>query len=89
MKFELALLGRPMILLAVADDQLPVGGPFAATGAARYLGDGRRVEAAAVAELVTRLITDATARAEMGRRGREAVDGLGGQRIAAALLELA
>ena len=40
MKFELALLGRPTILLAVVDDQLAVGPPFAATGAAAYLGDG-------------------------------------------------
>jgi spore coat polysaccharide biosynthesis predicted glycosyltransferase SpsG len=88
MKFELALLGRPMILVAVVDDQLPVGPPFAATGAARYLGDGRRVAAAGVAEVAASLMADARARDDMSRRGREVVDGLGGNRIAAALLEL-
>lgn len=89
MKFELALLGRPMILVAVVDDQLPVGPPFAATGAARYLGDGRLVDSASVAAVAATLMADARAREVMGRRGREVVDGLGGGRIAEALLELA
>ena len=44
MKFEAACLGRPMALVAVADDQALVGPAFAATGAARYLGDGRTEE---------------------------------------------
>ena len=89
MKFELALLGRPSILLAVADDQLPVGPPFAATGAARYLGDGRSIEPPAVSDAVAELMADEPARAAMASRGRDVVDGLGAERIATALLELA
>jgi hypothetical protein len=88
MKFELALLGRPMILLAVADDQLPVGPPFAATGAAQYLGDGRTIEPTAAAAAVTALMTDVPARLALASRGREVVDGRGADRIAAAVLEL-
>jgi UDP-2,4-diacetamido-2,4,6-trideoxy-beta-L-altropyranose hydrolase len=88
MKFELALLGRPMILLAVVDDQLPVGPPFAGTGAAEYLGDGRTIDPAAVVAAVTGLMADQPARASMAARGRAIVDGRGADRVAAALLEL-
>ena len=88
MKFELALLGRPMVLLAVVDDQLPVGPPFAATGAARYLGDGRTIDAAEVATTVASLMADAPARAAMTERARALVDGRGADRIAAAVLQL-
>ena len=89
LKFELALLGRPSILLAVADDQLPVGPPFAETGAALYLGDGRTIELAAVGEAVAALMGDEPARVAMASRGREVVDGRGADRIAVALVELA
>lgn len=88
MKFELALLGRPMILLAVVDDQLPVGPSFAGTGAAEYLGDGRSIDPATVVATVTRLIADQAARASMAARGRAVVDGRGAERVAAAVLEL-
>ncbi|HSL76157.1 MAG TPA: hypothetical protein VK867_04380, partial [Candidatus Limnocylindrales bacterium] len=40
-KVEVAALGRPALLVGVADDQRDVGPAFAATGAARWLGDGR------------------------------------------------
>lgn len=88
MKFELALLGRPMVLLAVVDDQLPVGPPFAAAGAARYLGDGRTIDPAEVATAVASLMADAPARAAMTERARALVDGRGADRIAAAMLQL-
>jgi UDP-2,4-diacetamido-2,4,6-trideoxy-beta-L-altropyranose hydrolase len=89
MKFELALLGRPMILLAVAPDQLPIGPSFAATGAAHYLGDGRTIDPARVGEAVAALMADEPARLEMASRGRAIVDGRGADRIAAAIVELA
>ena len=88
MKFELALLGRPMVLLAVVDDQLPVGPPFAATGAAHYLGDGRTIDPAEVVTAVASLMADAPARAAMAERARALVDGRGADRIAAAVLRL-
>ena len=89
MKFDAACLGRPSILLAVADDQLPVGPAFAATGAARYLGDGRTIEPAAVARAVGELLLDQAARAALGSRAAEVVDGMGAERIAAVLERLA
>ena len=89
MKFELALLGRPAILVAAADDQLPIGAPFATTGAARYLGDGRELDPAAIGEAVAALMTDEPARIAMASRGRAVVDGQGADRIASAVMELA
>jgi spore coat polysaccharide biosynthesis predicted glycosyltransferase SpsG len=89
MKFELAALGVPEILLAVADDQRPTGPPFAATGAARYLGDGRTLDPALVADAVGQLAADAAGRASMAMAGRDAVDGLGADRLASELLALA
>lgn len=86
MKFEAAALGTPALLLAVADDQLPVGPPFAATGAAAWAGDGREVEPALVVELVAALALDPRRRAAMARRGPEVVPGDGARRIVAATM---
>lgn len=89
MKCDAACLGRPAILLAVADDQLPVGPAFAATGAARYLGDGRAIEPHVVAQAVGDLLRDQAARVALGSRAAEVVGGMGAERIAAVLERLA
>ena len=89
MKFEVACLGRPAILLAVADDQLAAGPPFAATGAADYLGDGRTIDPDRVREAVSALVADDARRADMGRIAAAAVDGRGAERLAGAILSLA
>ena len=86
MKFEAAVLGTPALLLAVADDQLPVGPPFAATGAAAWAGDGREVGPALVVELLAALALDPRRRAAMARRGPEVVPGDGARRIVAATM---
>jgi spore coat polysaccharide biosynthesis predicted glycosyltransferase SpsG len=85
MKFEAACLARPMVLLAVADDQLPVGPAFASTGAARFVGDGRTIEPASVVEAVADLLADPQARTELGATAARVVDGGGADRIAAAV----
>jgi len=89
MKFEVAALGVPAILAAAADDQIDVGPAFAATGACRFIGDGRTVEPAIVVDAVVDLLGDADARSGMSNAGRRAVDGNGAQRVAAAIVELA
>jgi len=88
MKFEAACLARPMLLLAVADDQLPVGPVFAATGAARFLGDGRTIEPGAVVEAIGALLTDPATRADLGATAARTVDGDGAERIVTALQAL-
>lgn len=89
MKFEVACLGRPAILLAVANDQLAAGPPFAATGAAEYLGDGRTIEPEVVLDAVRGLVVDEERRVAMGRTAAALVDGGGAERLADAILSLA
>jgi spore coat polysaccharide biosynthesis predicted glycosyltransferase SpsG len=89
MKFEVAYLGRPAILLAAADDQLRVGPAFAATGAAIYLGDGRSVDPDVVVGAIRTLLADEPGRARMSAIGRELVDGDGSTRTAARIASLA
>ena len=89
MKFEVACLGRPMLLTAVVDDQLAVGPPFAATGAAVWLGDGRNIDPEGAAEEVGRVLGAADTRLELARRAHALVDGEGARRIGDALAELA
>ena len=88
MKFEAACLGRPSILVAVADDQLAVGPAFAATGAAIYLGDGRSIEPDRVRSAVEELVGDRERRESLGRRAAEVVDGRGAARLAEAIAKL-
>ena len=88
MKFEVACLGRPMLLVAAADDQRPVGPAFAATGAARYLGDGRTIEPDAVVAAVRALLADDDARAALAATAARVVDGDGADRIATVIARL-
>ncbi len=89
MKFEVACVGRPALLVAAARDQLTVGPPFAATGAAVWLGDGLTIEPEAVRDAVAVSLGDVMARIEMGRKARELVDGMGAERLTSAVLEIA
>ncbi|MEA2654500.1 MAG: hypothetical protein QOI37_1727 [Chloroflexota bacterium] len=88
MKFEAACLGRPALLLAVADDQLEVGPSFAATGAATYLGDGRTVSPEIIHAEIAALLGDQARLTATGIRAAEVVDGQGADRIAGALVDL-
>jgi spore coat polysaccharide biosynthesis predicted glycosyltransferase SpsG len=89
MKFEVACLGRPALLLAVADDQLAGAPVYARTGAAVYLGDGRSVEPDEVRAAVASLLADDQGRSAIGRRAARLIDGLGADRIAEAIMTLA
>lgn len=89
MKAEVAHLGVPALIVAVSGDQLPVAPTFAATGAARYLGDGRTIDPGDVGVAVTSLLADTPTRRTMARAGRAAVDGRGAERVAAAILAVA
>lgn len=89
MKFEVGCLGRAMALLAVADDQLPVGPPFAATGAAVWLGDGRTVDPGDVVDAVAALVADAGRRTTLARTAWTLVDGEGAARLASEIAALA
>jgi hypothetical protein len=89
MKFEVAALGRPALLVAVADDQLSVGPAFAASGAASWLGDGRSIDPECVHAAVRGLLVDAPARSAMSAVARRVIDGAGADRLAAEIAALA
>ncbi|MFC4111790.1 PseG/SpsG family protein [Nonomuraea zeae] len=84
--WELLYLGVPTALSWVADNQLIGYEELVGRGAAAGLG--RAPDAAAVGVLA-RLLGDAAAREEHGRRGGGLVDGRGRERVADALLALA
>jgi spore coat polysaccharide biosynthesis predicted glycosyltransferase SpsG len=89
MKFEVASLGRPALLVGVADDQLAVGPAFAETGAARWLGDGRAVDPVLVHGAVVDLLADGPARDAMSAAARRTIDGAGADRLAELIVSLA
>lgn len=89
MKFEVACLGVPALLLAAADDQLGGASDYAATGAAAYLGDGRTADPELVRTAVSRLLADRPQRVAMSRIARALIDGEGARRIAEAVLAVA
>jgi UDP-2,4-diacetamido-2,4,6-trideoxy-beta-L-altropyranose hydrolase len=84
--WELACIGVPAIVVAVADNQRDIATGVEEAGIGKNLGWWESVTPAAIAAAVGALVDDAPARREMGRRGRALVDGRGAERVVAALL---
>ncbi len=84
---ELAALGTPAVLLAVADNQLAVGPAMQRAGAAVFGGDLRAVGDDALAEVIDRTLRDAQGLAAMRERGPILVDAQGALRVCMALKE--
>jgi spore coat polysaccharide biosynthesis predicted glycosyltransferase SpsG len=85
--YELACAGCPTVALRIAANQDGQLGVFERAGFLKVAGPGdgnRTVER--VRTLVTDLLFNPRARAEMGRAGREMVDGRGGLRVAKEIL---
>jgi spore coat polysaccharide biosynthesis predicted glycosyltransferase SpsG len=80
MSLEAAMMGVPMVLLPVADNQRPGAQSMARAGAAVTVSS-----AEAAAEAARLLLGDPGETARMSRQGRELVDGRGPERILAAL----
>ena len=86
--YELALLQVPMILLTLAENQVPTAAAFAECGAAVNLGNPEcGVER--IAETVHRLALDDQFRRSLGKKARSLVDGKGASRVCHALLRIA
>ncbi len=83
--WELCRTGVAPVLVAVADDQEPVGTALARVGAARYLGRLESVDPAVVATAALELLRDVPARDRMRAAGAALVDGLGAARVATRL----
>ena len=84
--WELAYMGVPSLLVTMADNQRAVADGLQDRRAAVRLGWHADVSPQAVADAVCRLLLDRHAREDMILRGREIVDGAGGERVVAKLL---
>lgn len=82
-KYEAAVTGTPSIMLCRPDRKVSINQEFAQLGSTVYLGYGRPLETALIAQQVERLLGDATLRNQMSQRGKALVDGRGIDRIIA------
>lgn len=86
--YELACVGVPSILIAVADNQRPVGSGLAAAGAARYLGPVDSLAPADLVDAVQRLAGDEPRRQGYRQQAMARVDGRGADRVVAQIRAL-
>jgi UDP-2,4-diacetamido-2,4,6-trideoxy-beta-L-altropyranose hydrolase len=84
--WERCCAGVPMLLLVAADNQLAVGPPLVARGAAAALSPAASRDLQQVGAFVAELLADAPRRRAMAQRARALVDGLGARRVALAML---
>jgi len=89
--YELCATGTPTIVLAVADNQVPAARALGEQECVWYLGfydDKKEGSPKNLIQAVKTLARDYFRRAEMSRRGRVLVDGLGTKRCAAVIREI-
>jgi UDP-2,4-diacetamido-2,4,6-trideoxy-beta-L-altropyranose hydrolase len=84
--YELANLGVPMCLVAIAGNQEANARLLDLAGAARGLGSLRDLTPRRIAAAISLLIRSKPDRDSMSARGRELVDGLGAERVVMRLL---
>jgi UDP-2,4-diacetamido-2,4,6-trideoxy-beta-L-altropyranose hydrolase len=79
--WELAFMGLPSVVLALAEDQCEIAEELDKRGVALNLGWHEKVAPAQIAQAVAYLLVAAHARAEMAGRGRDLVGGEGVDRV--------
>ena len=82
---ELACLGKPSLLMAVADNQLSTGPRMEQAGAAIYAGDLRELDFSQLMTTIAEALSDTSAHDSMRARGPTLVDGRGAVRICSLL----
>ena len=88
--WELAAMGVPMLLVAVADTQRVVIDPLVAAGAAERLGlEAAKDEGRLAGAIQTFVRAGPSTFRTMARAGEKLVDGRGAERICRALVEIA
>ena len=87
--WELAFLGVPSLLVAMADNQRGVAEELARCGAARHMGDPDTACHDRLANAMADLLTSPGDRHRMSEAGRALVDGRGAARVAEIILGLA
>jgi len=83
--WELAFMGTPALVIAIADNQRPIATGLDESGAVIHLGWHETVSSTEIAEGLNRLLTDTDTRTEMSRIGQKLVDGKGAKCIVTAL----
>ena len=83
--WELCCLGRPVLLMAVADNQRGTAAGMGKAGTAVDLGWHEEVTEEVIADRLAALLDSPDTRQELGRRAAKLVDGVGAGRVAAAL----
>lgn len=83
---EALCLGRPTVTIITADNQRAAATSLANAGLVRLIGDWSEADARSVADAVRDLGADRPERERLSRCASAAVDGLGPQRVAAAIL---
>ncbi len=84
--WEMCLLGLPAILFVVAENQRSVAEHLATIGAAINAGDAESLDVSSFGQVAGELLQDSERRQRMSRAGSGLVDGLGGERVRAALV---
>jgi UDP-2,4-diacetamido-2,4,6-trideoxy-beta-L-altropyranose hydrolase len=80
-KYETAVTGTPSIIVARPDSDVRLNDAFASAGSTVCVAPDPNGEYNELSGVIRRLLTDAAARAEMSRRGRELTDGRGLERV--------
>jgi UDP-2,4-diacetamido-2,4,6-trideoxy-beta-L-altropyranose hydrolase len=86
--WELAFMGLPALVLVLADNQVDVAAGLARHGVARDLGWHTALDIPTLAGAIGSLVRDCAGRQMLNERGRQLVDGQGGQRVIQALREM-
>jgi UDP-2,4-diacetamido-2,4,6-trideoxy-beta-L-altropyranose hydrolase len=79
--WELALFGLPMLLIPIADNQLPIANKLGELGIALVVGWYADVSSDTLALAINRLIQEQETRLRMSHAGQALVDGEGGERV--------
>jgi UDP-2,4-diacetamido-2,4,6-trideoxy-beta-L-altropyranose hydrolase len=87
LKYEIAALGTPAILVSIVEHQEELGKHFTKkTEAARYSGSLTIGNARTIVRSVNDLLEDKDRRLLMSQRGKQVLDGRGAERVAQAIL---
>jgi UDP-2,4-diacetamido-2,4,6-trideoxy-beta-L-altropyranose hydrolase len=86
--WELAFMGLPSLLIALADNQEPLARGLDAAGAAIDLGRAEALDLEVLRHELLDLRDEGPRRKTMSERGRQLLDGRGAERVAAALWDL-
>lgn len=84
--WELALMGRPNLIVSLAVNQNGIAQGLDAAGVSLHAGWFNEVTDESLAEQLAPLLKDSEKLSEMSRRGRDLVDGNGASRVADAML---